>query len=167
MHSVCMIVTCTKTLSYMYQTTIIYLTIFINKFQMQKNFKFNIFFFLFPIDQLYSTINEKLITLEMFRVPLKNSNRLIRLTNNRLSHAASAPAVSGHNQVAQPAIFHPRIGQREIVGFGHNGTPAYFDHAFLPLPSVRWQENTAEIARLREKARSDWSTLTADEKKTC
>jgi hypothetical protein len=106
----------------------------------------------------------------MFRaIPFKTGNRnLIRFTlssNKNLGHTA-APAVAGHHSVDHVSA-HPRIGKREIVGFGHNGQPQYFDHASMPLPSVRWSENTPEISKLREKARGDWSSLTVDEKKAC
>jgi cytochrome c oxidase subunit 4 len=103
-------------------------------------------------------------------IPLKNCNRsLIRFTlnsNKNLGHSA-APVVTGHHDVAHAAPFHPRIGKREIVGFGANGQPQYFDSASLPLPSVRWSEDTAEVQKLREKARGDRGLLSVEEKKAC
>lgn len=37
------------------------------------------------------------------------------------------------------------IGNREIVGFGTNGTPTYFDNASIPMPAIRYMEPTSEI----------------------
>ena len=106
----------------------------------------------------------------MFRViPLKNNRNLIRFTlnaNKSLAHSA-APAVSGHHDMAHAAPAHPRVGKREVVGFGSNGQPQYFDSGSMPLPSVRWGEDTAEVAKLREKARGDWGALSVEEKKAC
>lgn len=106
----------------------------------------------------------------MFRViPLKNSRNLIRFTlnaNKSLAHSA-APAVSGHHDVAHAEPAHPRVGKREVVGFGSNGQPQYFDSGSMPLPSVRWGEDTAEVAKLKEKARGDWGALSVEEKKAC
>lgn len=39
-----------------------------------------------------------------------------------------------------------RIGTREVVGFGCNGTAAYKDDAHFPFPSIRFQENNTNIA---------------------
>lgn len=90
--------------------------------------------------------------------------KLISLVNT--SKLSSAPATHGHHEVAahQP---HPRIGRREIVGYGINGQPAYFDNAIYPMPSVRWAEDDEAVAKLRQKAKGDWASLTADEKKAC
>jgi hypothetical protein len=60
---------------------------------------------------------------------------------------------------------HPRIGNREIVGYGLKGTPEYFDLAMFPCPSVRWEADTPAIAQLRNKEKADWKQLTVDEKK--
>lgn len=43
------------------------------------------------------------------------------------------------------------IGNREVVGFGMNGSYIYFDKCMFPFPSIRWMENTPEIMALREK----------------
>ena len=108
----------------------------------------------------------------MFRViPLRAANRsLIRFTtiNNQVAnaHAAAAPpAAAGHHHVEfDRKNVYPRIGNREIVGFGRNGEPSYHDAADVPLPAIRWREDTAELKKLREKARGDWGNLTLDEK---
>ncbi|CAH8584435.1 unnamed protein product [Schistosoma turkestanicum] len=62
--------------------------------------------------------------------------------------------------------FYPHIGNREIVGFGVNGNPMYYDDITNPYPSIRFRNHTPEIAKLREKEQGDWSKLTADEVKT-
>lgn len=59
------------------------------------------------------------------------------------------------------------IGKREIVGFGINGQPQYFDFEDVPAPSIRWAEETAEIAAIRNKEKGEWKNLTIDEKKAC
>lgn len=38
------------------------------------------------------------------------------------------------------------IGNRDIVGFGINGTPVYVDCADYPMPAIRWQEMTPDLA---------------------
>merc|ERR1712241_246894 len=115
-------------------------------------------------------------SLKMFKViPLKSGSRqLVRftLTNSLKTSAvvrgAVAPAVN-QEQVKKygydRSMVYPRIGNREIVGFGINGHPSYFDQPLHPMPAVRWAEDTAEIAALREKAKGDWSALSVEEKK--
>lgn len=109
----------------------------------------------------------------MFRViPLSLCKKsLLRFTVTAKANAHSAaPATSGHSEVAEQfnrIDVYPRIGSREIVGFGRNGEPTYFDSPDCPCPAVRWSEDSAEIKQLREKAKGDWSNLTLAEKKTC
>ena len=38
-----------------------------------------------------------------------------------------------------------KIGNREIVGFGLNGSPSYLDRLERPMPAIRFKENTPEI----------------------
>ena len=106
----------------------------------------------------------------MFRViPIQSGKRqLIRLS---LNSSIRTPTANGHvaavHHEFDQKVAYPRIGSREIVGFGVNGQPQYFDLPATPLPSIRWSEDSAEIKALREKAKGDWSTLTIEEKKTC
>lgn len=113
----------------------------------------------------------------MFKVIPFGSKNLVRLTlTNSLKTSAAvngghaAPAV---NQAAvakygyDRSMVYPRIGEREIVGFGLNGHPSYFDQPAHPMPAVRWAEDTPELAALRTKAKGDWASLTVDEKKKC
>ncbi|XP_053947850.1 cytochrome c oxidase subunit 4 isoform 1, mitochondrial-like [Anastrepha ludens] len=58
-----------------------------------------------------------------------------------------------------------RIGKREIVGYGWNGSPGYQDRLDYPMPPVRFREPDPETCALREKETGDWRKLTNDEKK--
>lgn len=60
-----------------------------------------------------------------------------------------------------------RIGNREVVGFGQNGAYTYGDMMDVPFPAIRFREETPEIAKLREKEKGDWKTLTIEDKKKC
>ena len=62
---------------------------------------------------------------------------------------------------------HPRIGNREIVGYGLKGKPEYFDTVMFPCPSIRWEADSPQIAELRKKEKADWKALSVDEKKQC
>lgn len=80
-----------------------------------------------------------------------------------------APTAHGHGHHVEQHYdriqHYPRIGQREIVGYGRNGEPSYYDEPDAPCPAVRWSVDTEEIKKLREKAKGDWSKLTIAEKK--
>lgn len=58
-----------------------------------------------------------------------------------------------------------KIGKREIVGHGWNGTACYADRTDYPMPAVRFREDTPEICALREKEKGDWKKLSLEEKK--
>lgn len=58
-----------------------------------------------------------------------------------------------------------KIGKREIVGYGINGSPVYLDLLEFPMPAIRFKEPTEEIEALREREKSDWHNLSLDEKK--
>lgn len=58
-----------------------------------------------------------------------------------------------------------KVGNRDIVGFGLNGEPSYIDRSDFPCPAVRFMENKPDVLALREKEKSDWKTLSLDEKK--
>ncbi|XP_050421289.1 cytochrome c oxidase subunit 4 isoform 2, mitochondrial-like [Adelges cooleyi] len=74
--------------------------------------------------------------------------------------AEPKPPVQGVMQVRED-----RIVGRDIVGYGINGDPMYFDNITWPFPSVRFKKNTPEILALREKEKGDWKKLTLEEKK--
>jgi hypothetical protein len=94
------------------------------------------------------------------------------------STSASATVVQ-HNPVvldnrkAPPALdadrmrMHPRIGNREIVGYGLKGKPEYFDMVMFPCPSIRWEADTPEIVQLKNKEKGDWKQLSVEDKKRC
>ncbi len=62
---------------------------------------------------------------------------------------------------------YPRIGNREIVGYGLKGKPEYFDLVMFPCPSIRWEADTPEIATLKKKEQGDWKQLSVEDKKRC
>ncbi|XP_039300000.1 cytochrome c oxidase subunit 4 isoform 1, mitochondrial isoform X2 [Nilaparvata lugens] len=57
------------------------------------------------------------------------------------------------------------IGDRDIVGFGKDGSPAYFDEPSFPCPAIRFQRNNPFMQALREKEKCDWRNLSYDEKR--
>lgn len=73
-------------------------------------------------------------------------------------------ALGGQQQVAAASSL-SKIGNREVVGFGLNGTPSYIDRVDIPMPAIRFKENTPDVMALREKEKGDWSKLTLEEKK--
>jgi hypothetical protein len=84
----------------------------------------------------------------------------------------STPVVLDHTKAPPPLNadrmrMHPRIGNREIVGYGLKGRPEYFDVVMFPCPSIRWEADTPEIAELRKKEQGDWKQLSVEEKKRC
>lgn len=113
----------------------------------------------------------------MFRVihMSKTGSSLVRFTVSqamKASAAAHPPAAAHGGHHHAPAHFnrvdfYPRIGNREIVGYGRSGEPTYYDANDSPCPAVRWQEDTEEIRKLREKAKGDWGALSIAEKKAC
>jgi cytochrome c oxidase subunit 4 len=60
---------------------------------------------------------------------------------------------------------HPKIGRREIVGYGFNGLANYVDQGEFPCPAIRFKEDTPEILALKEKEKGDWKALSIAEKK--
>ncbi|KAH8418415.1 hypothetical protein KR222_009307, partial [Zaprionus bogoriensis] len=58
-----------------------------------------------------------------------------------------------------------RSGDREVVGYGINGSPIYVDRIDFPFPAIRYREVTPEICAIREKEQGDWKALSLQEKK--
>jgi len=84
--------------------------------------------------------------------------------------SASAIKLSDHPSVAETAIgreyTHPRIGDREIVGWGQTGVENYIDREDKPYPAIRWKEPHAPgVPELRQKELGDWKLMTLEEKK--
>ncbi len=57
------------------------------------------------------------------------------------------------------------IGNREVVGHGITGDEVYIDDLHYPFPAIRFKEENAEIAPIRQKEKGDWTKLTLEEKK--
>ncbi|XP_051173382.1 cytochrome c oxidase subunit 4 isoform 1, mitochondrial-like [Leptopilina boulardi] len=72
-------------------------------------------------------------------------------TLQRLSHSTST--------------YVDKIGNRDVVGFGINGTECYIDRFERPMPAIRFKENTPDVMALREKEKGDWKKLSIHEKK--
>ncbi|KAI5641203.1 cytochrome c oxidase subunit IV domain-containing protein [Phthorimaea operculella] len=58
-----------------------------------------------------------------------------------------------------------RIGNRDVVGHGHNGMAVYKDDSHFPFPAIRFRESDTTICGLREKEQGDWRMLSCEEKK--
>lgn len=77
-----------------------------------------------------------------------------------LLRAASTGAMNPH--LAEKL---EKVGNRDIVGFGWNGEPVYYDRPDFPMPAVRFKENTPDVLALRAKEKEDWKKLSVQEKK--
>lgn len=97
---------------------------------------------------------------QLVRSLLRRSNACGRL----LSTSASLRSETALDQAARDRI-HPKLGNRDVVGWGFNGTASYMDREEFPMPAVRFKENTSDVMALREKEKGDWKNLTLEEKK--
>lgn len=70
--------------------------------------------------------------LQMALNPITRRALALTLRQISLQQTAAASSVS-------------KIGSREVVGFGFNGTPCYVDRVDFPMPGVRFKENTPDI----------------------
>jgi len=61
--------------------------------------------------------------------------------------------------------YYPKLGNRDVVGYGWNGYPSYMDRPEFPCPAVRFKENNKEVLALRAKEKGDWKSLSVDDKK--
>ncbi|XP_014679842.1 PREDICTED: cytochrome c oxidase subunit 4 isoform 1, mitochondrial-like [Priapulus caudatus] len=70
-------------------------------------------------------------------------------------------------QLTPVAGYHARekVGNRDIVGFGHNGEPTYEDRPDYPCPAVRFHENSADVLTMREREKGGWKELSLDDKR--
>merc|ERR1711976_110248 len=130
------------------------------------------------LNVLHSTTEVKLTHRMAFSLAQHARRPLPQILRRMLSTTAvrgcsAAPVRGGLNPEAPPKMiypedmdkFYPKIGQREVVGFGQNGLPEYNDLRDFPMPAIAFKEETAEIKALKEKERGDWAALTIDEKK--
>ena len=90
----------------------------------------------------------------------KTSSSVVQKHSIVLDNRKPAPPLD-----AERMRMHPRIGNREIVGYGLKGKPEYFDLVMFPCPSIRWEADTPEIAELRKKEKGDWKQLSVEDKK--
>ena len=102
----------------------------------------------------------------------QHQSRLNASSSSAGSLVQRAPIVLDNTKPPPPldadrVRMYPRIGNREIVGYGLKGKPEYFDMVMFPCPSIRWEADTPELAELRKKEKGDWKQLTIQEKKKC
>ncbi|XP_076449922.1 cytochrome c oxidase subunit 4 isoform 1, mitochondrial-like [Babylonia areolata] len=92
---------------------------------------------------------------------------VLRKTNvsGRLLSTSASLRAEGSLDQAQRDRIHPKLGNRDVVGWGFNGTASYVDREEFPMPAVRFKENTPDVMALREKEKGDWKCLTLEEKK--
>jgi hypothetical protein len=74
------------------------------------------------------------------RSPAYNKLAAANSSTAAVFQAEPKPPVQGVMQVREDKI----VG-RDIVGYGLNGEPQYFDTITFPFPSVRFMKNTPEI----------------------
>lgn len=82
-----------------------------------------------------------------------------------LTRALSTTSACKSDIIEGREKFYPKIGNRDIVGFGYNGHPTYYDKTDYPCPAVRYGENTPEIMAIRKKEEGDWKSLSLEDKK--
>lgn len=96
--------------------------------------------------------------------------RQMACRSNARCFSVTVIQAGGHASVAETAVgreyTHPKIGDREIVGWGYNGGENYLDKVDFPYPAIRWKSpNAPGVPELREKELGDWKAMTMDEKK--
>lgn len=67
---------------------------------------------------------------------LRNNPTISCIVKRNISHTPGEDRLNYYRKI---------IGNREIVGFGVNGTPCYADLPSLPMPAIRYMEPTSEI----------------------
>lgn len=83
-----------------------------------------------------------------------------------LALAATRSGVLTKSPLGVARIHHAsKIGNREVVGYGWNGSTVYADRLDYPMPPIRFKENTPDVLALREKEKGDWKKLSIEEKK--
>lgn len=56
----------------------------------------------------------------------------------------NSAACFAHHAAAAPGV-EPKIGNREVVGFGYNGGLNYDDRVDFPMPAIRYKSATPDI----------------------
>jgi hypothetical protein len=107
----------------------------------------------------------------MFRIIPTNASKCLVRFNACSRQGSHAPTVAAHgHDHHHDGHFdredaYPSIGKREIVGYGVNGNPSYFDMPDFPCPGIRWKADTSAILALRKKEQGDWKNLSIDDKR--
>lgn len=57
---------------------------------------------------------------------------------------SSRTSIRSYSHLQVPPV-NFKYGNREIVGYGMNGEPAYLDLEDFPMPSIRFKETTPDI----------------------
>ncbi|KAK2172156.1 hypothetical protein NP493_989g02062 [Ridgeia piscesae] len=74
-----------------------------------------------------------------------------RLSQRALTTTAVRLADCSDLSTGDREKFYPKLGNRDIVGYGFNGNPTYIDREEWPAPAIRFKENTADVEALRQK----------------
>lgn len=82
-----------------------------------------------------------------FRLLAQPIKKAIMPAGSRAASAVSSvtPRIGEDGMPTEHHIYKDKIGNRDIVGFGWNGLPAYDDRVDFPFPAIRWREETPEI----------------------
>ncbi|XP_041375321.1 cytochrome c oxidase subunit 4 isoform 1, mitochondrial-like [Gigantopelta aegis] len=91
--------------------------------------------------------------------------RTVRISHRALGTAATTTGKEVAMEQPQKDKIYPKIGNRDVVGYGFNGTGSYADREEFPCPAIRFKENTPDVLALRMKEKGDWKKLTLEEKK--
>lgn len=75
-----------------------------------------------------------------------NFSRILSIMRNNSAMSCIAKRSVSHTPGEDQLNYWRKIiGNREIVGFGLNGTPSYSDLPYSPMPAIRYMEPTSEI----------------------
>jgi len=99
------------------------------------------------------------------RLAAMKNLRLWAKSNHAAALSTSSRVMYGGGGIPDDLPIKVDIGKREVVGYGVNGEESYIDDISFPFPAIRFKEDSAEIAMLREKEKGDWKKLTLEEKK--
>merc|ERR1712241_500098 len=101
------------------------------------------------------------------RLAAMKNIRLWAKSNHAAALSTSSRVMYGGGGIPDDLPIKVDIGKREVVGYGVNGEESYMDDISFPFPAIRFKEDSAEIAMLREKEKGDWKKLTLEEKNSC
>ncbi|XP_064611470.1 cytochrome c oxidase subunit 4 isoform 1, mitochondrial-like [Liolophura sinensis] len=101
---------------------------------------------------------------QLLRIVARQARTLPNQGSRGISISASRQQEVALDAAARDRIY-PKLGNRDVVGFGFNGTASYMDRTEFPCPAIRFGENTPAVLALREKEKGDWSKLSIEDKK--